>query len=1065
MNPIDYIEEKVNQHIFEKYYDGYIHLMYSIYAMKKVGIPNADHVLDLFYESLKIPKGEKDICEKMMKDERVYKQIKDNFIHHPANVTFFGKLDSVEINPLLWEKEKSEILKLIQERDVLEISIKQLKSKKLGKELEKQELRLKKIEEKLGKYKYHVLNRRFSDLFADLNEKINGYLIEPLHINPTIGICMPREVLALLSTTKKCSDFMWYFSHMEFSSKIMLNVTSQLDPLQKSATAFNDKISHFLNIPIVGTYFSKPILNKTLELIDSAIGVAIKSFLPIEEENKLINSLVMKIINYIAAYKLPEVALAQWEQGRRVTEPVEFYQKENFPFLEPFINTISSLDVSKLKENVPSLKIYETGYYDVAFEFLALFEQGLEKIAPPLPIENYNHFKDKINTIRNWYQKSPKGKRSEALYEQFDKLLDEISNVTANPQNLLAPEYLALVKNMLFSLAEAKTFLTGQDSLLKFMPQIQKIEQTLGEKIGQYLNNNFLMFKLWNERFDIEKNRTRIETLPAIQQNTTSMKSALPKTATTLLFSQPAAETKISSEIGVECTKTLFLFSSGGAGHKSAMEAKKQMVLEREVSNAWNELNKEQQDLQKRADLTIAEEQRLAELNQASENRKGYSDINTLPEDYKNRLKNLSFQIHDLLVDWLPGVGQMAVDTFNQAMKEQNIEKVQAMQKMQVLTDELMGPLIYTKTINALRSNPNIEVIVDTQPMCTKQICQAVEFVNKKDGRNIKVKKVMTDLPTPLATHFFSGLKSLEPGERAVITVETVHPLLPEVAKGKQVVESIESQENAFWQENCGEINVEYTTRPPVRKEFLPENHRSRAKIEQEEYLSFQWNFDAEKKLMQEINPDKSYLEFDDKTKQGKIQIKPNELVVSIMIGSQGSAAIKEYMNQVIDYAKKHPNAPNIYFIPYCSSDATDASLLFNEIAANVKGQMEKRAMPHNLRVLPLGKQSALTVAETNERSDIAVIKPGGLSSMEIALCCPKRENAPTTKVYIHAEGTEHTDDQQKMLESIRPDWERGNAQFLLQKIDAQVGNIRTFEKALDEVAQKRQNLQRRATN
>ncbi|HXH55509.1 MAG TPA: hypothetical protein VNK03_07200 [Gammaproteobacteria bacterium] len=411
----------------------------------------------------------------------------------------------------------------------------------------------------------------------------------------------------------------------------------------------------------------------------------------------------------------------------------------------------------------------------------------------------------------------------------------------------------------------------------------------------------------------------------------------------------------------------VFLFSSGGGGHKQAMEAMRRTDLERSVERE------------------------------------------AVPANYQARSI-------DLMLDWLGSVGEWSVNQWNDAQKQGDVAKQEQLVSQQPLGNFFFGPIIFWKTYKLLEQNPEILEIVNTQAMCNQQVCQAVLEINRRFNRNVHIRLMMTDLPTEKAVHFWNSLKALSPLERSVITVYSIKPMVQNV--------------QAFFDEHCGAgLKVEIA-QPPVRKEFLAGEHRSRKHIIEECYLTYKANNPVEIAVLQNQNESSGDNQF-------KIHIGPDETVMSIMLGSQGGAAILEYVKKVVEDFKRNGNPENpLIFFVYCGSGATDASVLFKNVSEYLA---TVQPLPAGLRVLPLGNQGPLAIAEGLERADKVIMRTGGLASFEALVM---NEQNPGKEFLLHSES--HETDPKAQLAAI-PVWEQGNAEYLIQQFGARVVNAETF--------------------
>jgi hypothetical protein len=418
-------------------------------------------------------------------------------------------------------------------------------------------------------------------------------------------------------------------------------------------------------------------------------------------------------------------------------------------------------------------------------------------------------------------------------------------------------------------------------------------------------------------------------------------------------------------------------------------------------------------------------------------------------KDQGRDLKNFKPLTIDLLVDWLGLVGELSVKAWNDAQKRGDVQKQEELVAQQPLGNLVFGTFVYNKLYKLLIDNPQLKEVVSTQAMCTPSLCQAILDINKATGRNIKLKLVMTDLPTEKAVHFWNGLKDLTSEQRSILTLETISPDVSNVQYSKQThgmasqrLQTVDFEKVAiksFFDKHCGPgLKVEIVE-PPLRKEFKAGNHRTRDEINASG-LNFSFKNDLEREVFEAAN---GHIE------KGKgvatVSINENDTVASLMLGSQGGIAILDYIQE---YAKHYsPNAKggNTLFFVYCGAGQSGMpSELFIKAKQLIDEMKREGRLPEGLIVVPLGMQDATAIAENYARNDLTIMRSGGLASFE-ALECAKENKQ--NQFLIHSEG--HSEDVNALRKAI-PVWEGGNAEYLESKIGAQIVNADRFGKFLE---------------
>lgn len=487
----------------------------------------------------------------------------------------------------------------------------------------------------------------------------------------------------------------------------------------------------------------------------------------------------------------------------------------------------------------------------------------------------------------------------------------------------------------------------------------------------------------------LDKVDKKFESLEKI--NTFDVSKEIQECMEELLEPQESSEELGQGEEQVTNISTrLYLHSAGGGGHTAAMKAK------------------------------VAEDREEAQKTKVN-----------LPEDY-------SPLTIDLMNDWLGLIGDWSTQEWNEAQKRGDIEKQEALIAQQHLGNLAFGNIAYKHLYALLKDNANINEIVNTQALCTPSICQAVLDINRKLGRNVKIRLVMTDLPTDKATHFWSGLKNLTDLQRSVISLETVKPIIgsaeqfiPNVGPLSTNIKSSHSDDinvDRYFRGKCGKGLSIKITEPPIRPEFKQKNHRDRNIINGNQ-LNFKFSNETEKRIFESKG-------CQIKEKTAGITVQESDYVGSIMLGSQGGKAISDYVDNIIKNHTSLPGKSKTIICVYCgAAKGSISSELYLDVCKKANGA----DIPEDLVILPLGMQDGLSIAENYARNDFTVIRSGGLASFE-ALESAK-EN-PSNKFFIHSEGKGNQLDELKRNIAV---WEGGNAEYLEDKIGATIVNPELF--------------------
>jgi len=376
---------------------------------------------------------------------------------------------------------------------------------------------------------------------------------------------------------------------------------------------------------------------------------------------------------------------------------------------------------------------------------------------------------------------------------------------------------------------------------------------------------------------------------------------------------------------------------------------------------------------------------------------------------------NLVIVRRDLLKDWVP-FGPFFINFWNKAQQKGKVSAQIICVKGQFIWDFFLFPSIF---INALYTifKEDIDYIIDTQPLGTSAIVKALRLFNKKRLKNARLEKVLVDLPTKQATHFFGPIKRLNDKERKVLQLTTIAPLL----------ESGETPEQ-FWQATCGlsekEINCEDVY---VRKAF--QKYKGKVRSEENMTVPIEFHSDHELSLIKKscqrggVEPkvQSNFVEF---------QIAPNDFMITILLGSQPAAqATLSYVKQFASLAKEFSKS-RVYLFAFCANHIEGKETLFKKMGEIVS---EIQDYPKNLVVVPFPFQKENVIARLFHRSDMTCTRSGGQTAMEL-MC------VATGEIWIHSEAKEGED----LLSGI-PGWEAASATYLETLHGAKIVTPYTF--------------------
>ena len=458
--------------------------------------------------------------------------------------------------------------------------------------------------------------------------------------------------------------------------------------------------------------------------------------------------------------------------------------------------------------------------------------------------------------------------------------------------------------------------------------------------------------------------------------------------------------------------KTLYLYFSGGGGHKSAKDAQ----MEKELKLITDE---------------------IIDLLKTLDDKEGTEAANIL---FADSIKFKDWCVEkgliaekDVLHDFLgKKVGEWATNKWDNAQKAGDVIKQESLASKQWLSDLVFGPFIFFKTLrNLIKQKP--DKIVSTQAMATLYILLAIQIYNvlykPKGSKDVKLHLYMTDMPTHSSGHFFNSLKKLW------------------VLGGKKhlILYAPKISNDVTWKVLCNLPNNQVveleTDELPVRPAFLkaaeeyqndPEKPKVQIKVSCLEELTLLHK--VLNKQGYEKNSSLGSLEkTGSQTFHYDMEVKDENFF--LMLGSQPTpSAIKDYVNRFIDQARANPENKYNMFVFAGKFEGKDKPCFYKELCHYV----EEKAVtnwPQNLRVLPLSFQDPSQLVGL-ELQCHTITRSGGGTAMELLVLesIRKKLNLEPKKRLIHAQKVKN----RNLINSI-PLWEKGNFYFLKDQLKAAV--------------------------
>jgi hypothetical protein len=373
----------------------------------------------------------------------------------------------------------------------------------------------------------------------------------------------------------------------------------------------------------------------------------------------------------------------------------------------------------------------------------------------------------------------------------------------------------------------------------------------------------------------------------------------------------------------------------------------------------------------------------------------------------------------DVMKDWMwKGLGRFFVWQWNRAQLRGDVRAQVFFGAAAPFIEYFFWPHIFFCSLFTIFKR-DVDQVIDTQVMGTSAIIKALRVFNRKKKKQVKLEKVLVDMPTSKATHFFSAIKKLSSKDRSFFKLITIAPLLE---KGQT--------EADFWKVHCNLTNRELQYEDfYVRQAFR--SYRNRGKTRAATVLKTLYKNEEELGLIQQaLGPSLAAA----KVQKGHLEfaIGDQDRVITILLGSQPAIdSTLNYVKKFIALAKESqlPRIPTYLFV-FCADHKPGSLSLFkmvSDYAARVKGY------PSYFSVVPMSFQSDQVIAPLFHRSDITCTRSGGQTAMEL-LC------VGSGQIWIHSEAKNKTGHytNEELLAGI-PGWESANAVYMQQMGGAKI--------------------------
>lgn len=376
----------------------------------------------------------------------------------------------------------------------------------------------------------------------------------------------------------------------------------------------------------------------------------------------------------------------------------------------------------------------------------------------------------------------------------------------------------------------------------------------------------------------------------------------------------------------------------------------------------------------------------------------------------------------DVLKDWMGSIfGRFCRETYNSAQMNGNIAILRFFISAQYAFDYFSWPYFFVRALITLFKE-DADFVIDTQPLATSAILKALRIYNRKKNKQVRLQKVLVDLPTKAATHFFRPIKHLTRKDRPYLQLTTIAPLLDEGQTAEE-----------FWQTNCrlSEKEIHYED-VYVRQAF--KKFQNKEKCVENFPIFLRFKTQDELRLMKETFG-KGPLQGSVKGNEIHFLLSPKDRVITILLGSQpASGSTFNYVKNFIELCQQETDSKNrSHIFVFCSEHQVKEESLFQKVADYVSSVEN---YPKNLTIIPFSFQSDECVAPLFFRSDLTCTRSGGQTAMEL-IC------VSTGEIWIHSEAKKDPEQKEELsLEELLkgiPGWESANALYLKKVRNAQI--------------------------
>ncbi len=378
----------------------------------------------------------------------------------------------------------------------------------------------------------------------------------------------------------------------------------------------------------------------------------------------------------------------------------------------------------------------------------------------------------------------------------------------------------------------------------------------------------------------------------------------------------------------------------------------------------------------------------------------------------------------DVMKDWMwKGLGKFFVGQWNRAQHRGDVKAQVFFGAAAPIIEYFFWPHIFFCSLYTIFKR-DIDQVIDTQIMGTSAIIKALRIFHKRRNKKVQLEKVLVDLPTPKATHFFQTIKKLSSKDKRFFKLITIQPLL-------------ESGETAsdFWKRHCNltanELQYEdYYVRQAFRK-FKREKQREPLVLK----THFQ-NGEEEKLILSCLQ--RSSISFRRGAGYFEFDIPVKDRVFMVLLGSQpAQEGTLKYVKGFIDLAKeKKSEHLAAHLFVFCANHAPQTQSLMKKVVDSV---LQEKEYPSHFTVIPMSFQPDTILAPLFNRCDITCTRSGGQTAMELM-------SVGTGNIWVHSEAKKQGQElsEEELLAGI-PCWESANAVYMQRMVGAKIVTPDTF--------------------